>query len=325
MHTRVMPCPLASAAGDACAGACAFFSRAQHALGASGAFNGNADRLVVSLVHRIHRDRSHGPHKAAHNQTEAEARLLHASVRWHDPSARFLWLVHEAELAELRSWTLPRLTLLPVREADLDAWVDCIAAPRTRHHSGPALGYLKLLLPLLVPAPALIADTDTVALAGVRRLWPTAAATSEEQARWVLAHGTEQGHINGGLLAWAAPPEPRGWLCCVHAGAAWLQANASRTSVTSATSLKYAEQAFFVHVCDAARQPHWRQSTGCALACQPHSPADYATGCSPPGRAGTAWKPEAAFHYNCQPRGSRERALALLARSGYPGARRRRL
>jgi len=32
-------------------------------------------------------------------------------------------------------------------------------------------------------------------------------------------------------------------------------------------------------------------------------------------------RPAAAFHYNCQPRGSRGRAFVLLARSGYrPGA-----
>jgi len=199
-------CPLVTAAGHACVAACSFWSRARQALDDSDAFDGSADHLAVSLVHQIHRDRSHGRHRAAPNQTEAEARLLHASVRWHDPSARFLWLVAEAEAAEVRSWHLPRLTLLPVHNADLDGWVECIGAPRARHHAGPALGYLKLLLPLLVPPPALLTDTDTVALAGVRRLWPTAAgrsppASEEEPERWALTHGAEQGHINSGACS----------------------------------------------------------------------------------------------------------------------------
>jgi hypothetical protein len=59
---------------------------------------------------------------------------------------------------------------------------------------------------LLVPPPALLTDTDTVALAGVRRLWPTAAgrsppASEEEPERWALTHGAEQGHINSGACS----------------------------------------------------------------------------------------------------------------------------
>ena len=128
----------------------------------------------------------------------------------------------------------------------------------------------------------------------------------------MLAHGKEQGHINGGLLAWADKPVPSNWLHCVHAGADWLEANASRTSLTSATSLRYAEQAFLVHVCGASQSHLWRESTGCFLKCHPHSSALYATGCG----AASQQRPDGAFHYNCQPRGSRQRALALLARSG---------
>lgn len=83
---------------------------------------------------------------------------------------------------------------------------------------------------------------------------------------------------------------------------------------------RYAEQSLLVYVCDAASRRGWRQRTGCALACEPHSQDEYGTGCSPSSFRSYE-RPAAAFHYNCQPRGSRGRALVLLARSGYrPGA-----
>ena len=78
---------------------------------------------------------------------------------------------------------------------------------------------------------------------------------------------------------------------------------------------RYAEQSFLAHVCQASRSTRWRQQARCELECVPLPARDYLTGCSPPA----AWEPAAAFHYNCQPRGTAEAAVRLLARSDAGG------
>ncbi|KAL1496333.1 hypothetical protein AB1Y20_016289 [Prymnesium parvum] len=265
------------------------------------------NRTVLSLVWDIHRDRSHGVHRASHNQTEAEARRLHRSVLTVDPLASLVWLVSASDHAELLGWRLDRVLLVPLSPPELDAWAACVGVPRLAHHAGPRLGAIELLAPLLrLPTPAMLVDLDTVALARWPLLWP---APTTPAAAWTLAHGVEHRHINSGMLAWATAPEEAVWLACVARAALFLT-TPPNVSVRAydPTHLRFGEQAAFVQLCAASRSAEWRQASGCHLDCFGYSSALYTTGCSPAYHQ----TPVAAYHYNCYPRGTLERAEQLL-------------
>jgi hypothetical protein len=278
-------------------------------------------RNYVSIVHDVWRDRTHGRHKAARNQTVVEASLLHSTVLARDPGARFIWFVAAKDMDEIRSWSLKALTLLQIDAAELQAWAEVIRAPRTTHHSGTSLGFLKLLVPLFgLQEPTMVLDTDTVALHGFMRLWEDLEGVRRDEP-WRLAHGVEHRHINGGLLRWAGTLDTRTWLRCVLAGVASLNESTSRIRLRQRDprNAKYGEQAVLIHLCPpgpretwfnaSRRGPFWERETGCRLRCHGFSSDLYSTGCSEDWNQ----KPTAAYHYNCQPRATLQRAHKLLA------------
>lgn len=321
-----------------CASSCSLLQRIKDTIRPALNESDARARVYISLVYDLHRDRTRGRMRnVARNHTEVEARLLHQSVRQNDRFARLVWLVKHADLAELRGWRLPDTTLVGLHHADLMAWSRCARSPPLLHHSGPQLGLLKLMLPLLqLPRPSAVMDSDTIALRELPNLWRVPAIVRLDpygreltplrsrwvprglkrmeiaRSGWVLVGGSEHDHLNGGLIMWHQPPEPAAWMRCVRAGTAFLaRASAQpQRAYTGSENVKYGEQAVLVHMCVHSRNASWRRETGCELDCRPHSSRTYSTGCSPD------WDqaPTAAYHYNCQPRKTLERARCLLER-----------
>ena len=298
---------------------------AQRARGAAPSLYSTTHRTYVSLVYDLHRDRSHGAHHASRNQTASEARLLHSTIAQRDPSARFVWFCAPHDTDELRQMVLsitPRPRLIAISELELEGWADCIHVSGSAHHSGPILGFFKLLVPLLTRVigrgPTMILDTDTVALHNFSHLWNftlEVADDDDDSQAWDVAFGTEHEHINGGLLAWARPPpDADAWLRCIAAGVIGL--NASRRlglRRSDPRNPRYAEQSLLIHICSPPGLPWSNESrlaastARCSVRCHPYPAELYSTGCSPDWRQ----TPTAAYHYNFRPRGSLERAHRL--------------
>ncbi len=132
---------------------------------------GALPQLPAAVAARL-RDHAQGKHSYAalvyrldrQEGFRQEVRTMYNSIRAHDASAAFTWIVHVSDVPEMRAWGLARVELLPITDADLCAVRDALHVPRLTHHSGSQLVWLKLLLPTLLPAPFMLVDTDTIAL-----------------------------------------------------------------------------------------------------------------------------------------------------------------